>query len=196
MWLVLICYDMFCSWWKVSSVFLKMPLRVGCFLCDQYIHTCLLQKSFAFSRFNLKSLKSNNKYSVWSCKCTQLYILKHGQSVHVCLLAFPSVTATAGLLTLSFLILAGNECQQLWVVKLLLVAVPEYSGRREDRESLCHISMAWVVKRSLRMPIIAQTEMRSLLWMQQHDLIIKIRETNIKTDYSCLFISKVEQWGT
>ncbi|XP_032437310.1 uncharacterized protein LOC116731590 [Xiphophorus hellerii] len=35
-----------------------------------------------------------------------------------------------------------SECQQLLVIKLVLVAVPEFCGQGEDRESLCHSVMA------------------------------------------------------
>lgn len=54
--------------------------------------------------------------------------------------------------------LAGSERQQLLVVKLLLVALPECTGKGEDRESLCHLAMARDVRRSLGMSIIALTE--------------------------------------
>lgn len=61
-------------------------------------------------------------------------------------------------LNLDSLILGRKWVSAALVVKLLLVTLPEYTGRGEDRESLCHLAVARDVRRLQRMSIIARTQ--------------------------------------
>lgn len=84
------------------------------------------------------------------CVCFSVYVCS---SLHVCW-----YVCLWSLWTSPLWFLAGSEFQQLLIVKLLLVTLPGCTGRGEDRESLCHLSMARDVRRSPGMSIIVQTE--------------------------------------
>lgn len=102
------------------------------------------------------------------------------------------VCAAESLWTSSFSFLAGSDHQQLLVIKLVLVALPESRGKGEDRESLCHLSMARDVKRSLGMSIIAQTEddLQPAPSVQQKHLYSNATETELQL---CFFMC---EWNT
>lgn len=136
------------------SHFSKHPLSDSCkirFKMNMFSSSDWSLIVWKHPKLNLKTRVRRFAWCVWVCvrvpRCT---------CVGVCVCRW-------SLWTSPLWFLAGSERQRLLVVKLLLVALPECTGRGEDRASLCHLAVARDVRRSLGMSIIARTEDELLL---------------------------------
>lgn len=100
----------------------------GCTSVKLYKHCCA----------ELWEIRCYKKKFRFKCDCTKTS--KQCSTCRVCMWCL-LVCVHWWLWTLSFLFLAGSEHQQLLVVKLLLVALPERSGRGKRTENLCVTSL-------------------------------------------------------